>query len=127
MNNIPGYEDLEFQLDEEVTRCFHERRLLITGAAGSIGSELARQLSRLDPSRLFLLDKDENSLYEIGLELREDSPVPIREVVANIREPARLEQIFERFKPEVVFHAAAYKHVPMMERDPGEAILTNIA
>jgi FlaA1/EpsC-like NDP-sugar epimerase len=101
------------------------RRILVTGAGGSIGSELVRQLSQLKPSQLILLDKDENNLYEITCELREvfDAVVP---VVADIRNADGLQKAFERHRPEVVFHAAAYKHVPLMEEYPAEAVLNNV-
>jgi FlaA1/EpsC-like NDP-sugar epimerase len=97
----------------------------VTGAGGSIGSELVRQLRFLKPSQLILLDKDENSLYEIGCEMRE-ALEPVKEVVADIRNLDVMEKIFERHRPEVVFHAAAYKHVPLMEHYPSEAILNNV-
>jgi FlaA1/EpsC-like NDP-sugar epimerase len=108
-----------------VTNAFARRRILVTGAGGSIGSELVRQLSRLNPTQLLLLDKDENNLYEVTCEVREEfsSVVPI---VADIRNAGVLRKAFERHRPEVVFHAAAYKHVPLMEEYPAEAILNNV-
>ena len=127
MEDLLGRDSIEYRLDEEVARSFQNRRMLITGAAGSIGLELTRQLSRLEPACLILLDKDESGLYEAGLEIRDECPqCPVEEVLADIRDRQRLERIFERWDPQVVFHAAAYKHVPMMERDPSEAILTNV-
>ena len=104
---------------------YAERRVLVTGAGGSIGSELVRQLSRLNPAQLILLDKDENSLYEITCETREEFPAVVA-IVADIRNPGVLRKAFERHRPEVVFHAAAYKHVPLMEDYPAEAILNNV-
>jgi FlaA1/EpsC-like NDP-sugar epimerase len=101
------------------------RRILVTGAGGSIGSELVRQLSRFQPSELILLDKDENNLYEISCEVREDFTA-IVDVIADIRNRAAIEKVFQRYRPEVVFHAAAYKHVPLMEQHPAEAILNNV-
>jgi FlaA1/EpsC-like NDP-sugar epimerase len=108
-----------------LTTAYGSQRILVTGAGGSIGSELVRQLSRLNPSQLLLLDKDENSLYEITCEMQEEFPsvVPI---VADIRSADVLRKAFERYRPNVVFHAAAYKHVPLMEDYPAEAILTNV-
>jgi len=112
--------------DKQLSELYRNRTILITGAGGSIGSELARQLKDFEPARLILLDKDENSLYEIGLELRETYHGELFEVVGNVRAFSRMETIFTRWKPEVVFHAAAYKHVPMMEHHPPEAILNNV-
>jgi len=104
---------------------YRGRRILITGAGGSIGSELVRQLRRLQPSQLILLDKDENNLYEITCEIREEFDA-VAEVIADIRSFDVLEKVFKKFRPEVVFHAAAYKHVPLMEHYPAEAILNNV-
>jgi FlaA1/EpsC-like NDP-sugar epimerase len=104
---------------------YASRRILVTGAGGSIGSELVRQLSRLNPSQLILLDKDENNLYEITCEVREEFKSVVA-VVADIRNADVLRKVFERHRPEVVFHAAAYKHVPLMEDYPAEAILNNV-
>ena len=108
-----------------VTNAYARRRILVTGAGGSIGSELVRQLSRFNPTQLILLDKDENNLYEVTCEVREEfsSVVPI---VADIRDAGVLRKAFEKHRPEVVFHAAAYKHVPLMEEYPSEAILNNV-
>lgn len=126
MEDLLGRDSIDSDFDDDVRRRFRRRRILVTGAAGSIGSELARQLCALQPSELILLDKDENGLYEIGLEIGEVFSGQVRSVIGDIRDQNRLTHIFERFHPEVVFHAAAYKHVPMMERDPGEAILNNV-
>lgn len=98
--------------------------ILITGAAGSIGSELARQALPFSPSKLILLDQAETPLHDLELELEKFSNVEI--VVADICNEARMRKVFESFRPEVVFHAAAYKHVPLMEDNPYEAVNTNI-
>ena len=113
------------QDSEELTRVYRGSRILVTGAGGSIGSELVRQLSRFQPSQLILLDKDENSLYETMCEIKEDFEQVV-EVVADIRNLEGMEKLFELHRPEVVFHAAAYKHVPLMEHYPAEAILNNV-
>ena len=109
----------------ELTAAYSGKRILVTGAGGSIGSELVRQLSRFGPAQLILLDKDENNLYEITCEIREEFEHVI-EVIADIRHLNVLERVFEQHRPEVVFHAAAYKHVPLMEHYPAEAILNNV-
>ena len=101
--------------------------ILITGAAGSIGSELARQCSKFNPSLLVLLDQAESPLHDLELEFDEKSVSFKHEVViGDVRNKERLRNVFKTFKPHIVFHAAAYKHVPMMENNPSESILTNI-
>jgi FlaA1/EpsC-like NDP-sugar epimerase len=110
-----------------VTWIYRHKRILVTGAGGAIGSELCRQLSVLRPSELILLDKDENGVYEIESELnRRFRGREPRAVISNIKNGARLEHIFERFRPEIIFHAAAHKHVPLMEGNVAEAILNNV-
>jgi len=111
--------------DKDLITSYRGIRILVTGAGGSIGSELNRQLREFNPSQLILLDKDENSLYETHLEISGSFP-DAAAVVGDIRDRDRLENIFQRWHPEVVFHAAAYKHVPLMESHPAEAILNNV-
>lgn len=102
------------------------KRVLVTGAGGSIGSELSRQLNRLGPSKLILLDRDESELHAVRLSIDGDGLLDSDEVVlCDIREPDALDAIFEHHKPEVVFHAAALKHLPMLERYPLEGWKTN--
>lgn len=97
------------------------RRVLITGAGGTIGSELSRQIAALSPGELILLDSSEYHLYAIDLELRERHPgMPCQAVLCNIRERDRVMAVFAEERPELVFHAAALKHVPMVEMNPGE-------
>lgn len=114
-------------LDREgMARLVQGRRVLVTGAGGTIGGELARQVAALGPSTLTLLDHGEYVLYEIDLELREKHPeVARRAVLADVRDEARIRRLFEEIRPELVFHAAALKHVPMVENDPLEGLLTN--
>jgi FlaA1/EpsC-like NDP-sugar epimerase len=101
--------------------------VLITGAGGSIGSELARQIAQASPSRLTLLGHGENSIFEAEADLRAAFPsVPVGTVIADIRDEVRLSQVFDRIQPAVVFHAAAHKHVPLMETNPEEAITNNV-
>ncbi|MGE5587647.1 MAG: polysaccharide biosynthesis protein [Clostridia bacterium] len=103
------------------------RRVLVTGAGGSIGQELCRQIARFRPENLVLLGHAENDIYEIDLELRETFPdLCVAPVIGDIRDAARMEGVFGRHKPDVVFHAAAHKHVPLMEMHPEEAINNNV-
>ncbi len=110
---------------DELKGAYSGRRILVTGAGGSIGSELVRQLRRFRPLALILLDKDENNLYEVACEIREDFDQVV-DVIADIRDRGLIQKLFELHKPDVVFHAAAYKHVPLMEHHPAEAILNNV-
>ncbi|WP_368416418.1 polysaccharide biosynthesis protein [Falsiroseomonas sp.] len=114
-------------LDREgMARLVQGRRVLVTGAGGTIGGELARQVAALGPASLTLLDHGEYVLYEIDLELRERHPdVKRQAVLADIRDEPRIRRLFQDIRPELVFHAAALKHVPMVENDPLEGILTN--
>ncbi len=103
------------------------KRVLVTGAGGSIGRELCRQILRWGPAELVLLGHGENSIFEALLELREDySHTPLFPVIADIRDAERLEAVFTRHSPDVVFHAAAHKHVPLMEANVEEAITNNV-
>jgi FlaA1/EpsC-like NDP-sugar epimerase len=103
------------------------KRVLITGAAGSIGSEIVRQVAQFAPASMMLIDQAETPQHDIRLMMAKDFPnVPCEVVVASIDRRTRMEHIFNEFKPEYVFHAAAYKHVPMMEDNPSEAVLNNI-
>lgn len=115
-------------LDAEAIQEFlHGRVVLVTGAGGSIGSELCKQICRFAPKRLVLLEQAENSLFEIHRALLAEFPdVKVTPYIADICDSRRLESIFESEHPAVVFHAAAHKHVPMMESNPGEAIKNNV-
>ena len=95
--------------------------MLVTGAGGSIGSEIARQVLRYGPARLVLLDRDESLLFETVTSLGKADAV-----LADIRDPARLREVFARHRPDVVFHAAAHKHVPILETHAVEAVQTNV-
>jgi FlaA1/EpsC-like NDP-sugar epimerase len=103
------------------------RTVLVTGAGGSIGSELCRQLARLAPARLLLLGHGENSIFEIQNEMTASYPeIPTTALIADVRDPAGIGRLFQRHQPEVVFHAAAHKHVPLMEGNIAEAVLNNV-
>ena len=116
------------QLDEaEVESSIRGRRVLVTGAGGSIGSELCRQVARFNPAQLVLVERFENALFEIHRELTQGFPgLALSAEVADICDARRIERVFAKAKPQVVFHAAAHKHVPMMEHNPGEALKNNI-
>ncbi len=102
------------------------KSILITGAAGSIGSEISRQLSEYSYKQLILLDQAESDLYDLQQEFYQSNKKNIEVVVINITDEYRVREVFERYKPQKVFHAAAYKHVPLMEKNPYEAIKTNV-
>lgn len=115
-------------LEADSIRAFvRGRRVLVTGAGGSIGSELVRQVARFGPARLCMLDQSEWALYEINREMvAQATGVPLRPVIADITNAERMEAVFAQESPEVVIHAAAYKHVPMMEANVREAVVNNI-
>jgi len=103
------------------------RTVLVTGAGGSIGSELCRQIATCAPLRLVLLDRYENTLYYLEHELRERCPdVPVVSVIADVADRARVEAVIAEHRPQAIFHAAAHKHVPLMEQNPGEAVTNNV-
>ena len=113
--------------DEAVGAALEGKRVLVTGAGGSIGRELCRQIARRDPAELVLLGHGENSIFEILLELEYDYPeLTLSPVIADIRNQERLAQIFKLHQPQIVFHVAAHKHVPLMEINVVEAITNNI-
>ncbi len=128
LSDLLGRETIGFASNrDEIELSYRGKRILITGGGGSIGSELACQLLNFNPEELVVLDKDENGLFELCSRLgpRSGSP-PVRPVVADLRFRTRLESILTRFRPEVIFHAAAHKHVPLMEMNPSEAVLNNV-
>ena len=129
VQDLLGRERVEVsEHDAMVREVYSGKRILVTGAGGSIGSELVRQLRRFEPQATAIVDKDENSVYELEQELRlRDGQAPIEPCVADVRERGRLSALFRDFRPQMVFHAAAHKHVPLMEKNPCEAILNNVA
>ena len=112
---------------EEIAGYLEKRVVLVTGAGGSIGSEIVRQVARFQPEQVILLGRGENSLYQIERELERTWPELVwRTVVADIRDREKMEYVFSLYRPQVIFHAAAHKHVPMMELNPDEAVFNNV-
>ncbi|MBU2440299.1 polysaccharide biosynthesis protein [bacterium] len=134
IEDLLGREPIDLNL-EEISGYLEGKRVMVTGGGGSIGGELARQICRFGPKSLILLDHSENGLFHINLELEgkwtgvgeeAGAEMEIVPVVADIRDRDKMDKIFKKYIPEVVFHAAAHKHVPMMEYHPDEAVMNNI-
>jgi FlaA1/EpsC-like NDP-sugar epimerase len=126
VEDILGREPVEVDFDE-ISAYLRGETVLVTGAGGSIGSELCRQAARAGASRLILVDQAESALYEIERELVDERGFPASvPVIADVGNREKLRQVFDRYRPAVVFHAAAYKHVPMMEANPLESVRNNI-
>jgi FlaA1/EpsC-like NDP-sugar epimerase len=126
LEDLLGRESVELSMDGPQGD-LHGRRVLVTGGAGSIGSELARQIARFGPATLVLLDQAESPLYYTHLELIRTHPtLAVIPIVADVTDEARLEGVFSQYRPEYVFHAAAYKHVPLMENNTVEAVRNNV-
>ncbi|MDI6603074.1 MAG: nucleoside-diphosphate sugar epimerase/dehydratase [Patescibacteria group bacterium] len=115
-------------LDQKTIENFiRDKRILITGAAGSIGSELSRQVAKFKPSHLIILDQDETGIFNICEELKDKFPkLKLSLIIADILDEEKIEQVFSQILPQIVFHAAAYKHVPLMEENPDTAVKNNI-
>ena len=112
---------------ESIRKMLTGRRILITGAAGSIGSEMARQVAAFDPAVLVLVDQAETPMHDVRLYMKNNHPgLDVPTIVGSITNAGQMEQIFKKYQPEYVFHAAAYKHVPMMEDNPAMAVQNNI-
>ena len=125
VEDVLGREPIVVELDR-VGAYLRDRIVLVTGAGGSIGSELCRQIARVGPRLLVMLDHAEDNLFQIDREMLEERHFTHAEsVLADCKEPHRMLEVMQRFKPEVVFHAAAYKHVPLMEANPLEAVRNN--
>ncbi len=126
VEDLLGREPIELN-DNKISEYLIGKTVLVTGAGGSIGSELCRQIIKFKPKKIIMLDIYENTLYETEMELRQaHKNAPIITIIASVRDKARMEEVFEQYKPEVVFHAAAHKHVPLMEISPVEAIKNNV-
>jgi FlaA1/EpsC-like NDP-sugar epimerase len=123
LQRTPAHVDLG-----EIASYLTGRRILVTGAGGTIGSELARQVSRFNPLSLLLLGLDETSVFEVERHVRAAAPeCQVVPLVADLRNQNHLEQIFQQHRPQVIFHAAAHKHVPLMEAQPDEAVRNNVS
>ncbi|TCK93126.1 FlaA1/EpsC-like NDP-sugar epimerase [Natranaerovirga hydrolytica] len=126
IEDLLGRDPVKLDL-QEINSYIKGKTVLVTGGGGSIGSELCRQIVTFNPEKLLLLDIYENNAYDIQQELIRSFPtLDLEVIIASIRDKQRLEEIFERYQPDVVFHAAAHKHVPLMEANPQEAIKNNI-
>lgn len=126
IEDLLGRESVQI-IDKEVLNFLKGKKVLVTGAGGSIGSELCRQISSLNPRELILVDIYENNVYELQQELiRKYKNINLKVFIASVRDKGRMEEIFINYQPEIVFHAAAHKHVPLMEDSPCEAIKNNV-
>ena len=127
IEDLLGREPIKVNM-EEMRGYIEERTVLVTGGGGSIGSELCRQIASFNPKHLIIVDNYENNAYAIQQELirRYEGKLNLSTIIASIREYKRMDEIFNEYKPDVVFHAAAHKHVPLMENSPSEAIKNNI-
>ncbi len=113
--------------NKSISKQLKDKTVLISGAAGSIGSEIVRQVLTFNPKKVIILDQAETPLHHLSLELEKShSKSKIRNVIADVRNKEAMNKVFKLYKPQVVYHAAAYKHVPLMEENPSQAILTNI-
>ena len=125
VEDLLGREPIRADLDEGF-RFLHGKRVLVTGGGGSIGSELCRQIAAHEPKQLVIFDIYENNAYDIQLELREKYPeLDLVVIIGSVRDSRKLYQVFDDYRPEIVYHAAAHKHVPLMEDSPCEAIKNN--
>lgn len=116
---------------ENITEGLHGKVIMVTGAAGSIGSEICRQVLHYKPKKLILLDQAESPLYDIQFELRNNEPyrsfnIPMEFIVGNVKDNVKMREVFSKHQPQIVYHAAAYKHVPLMEEFPYEAVFVNV-
>ena len=116
---------------ENITEGLRNKVVMVTGAAGSIGSEICRQVLHYKPKKLILLDQAESPLYDIQFELKNNEPyrsfnIPMEFIIGNVKDQVKMREVFEKFQPQIVYHAAAYKHVPLMEEFPYEAVFVNV-
>ena len=126
VEDLLGRDEINIDLNR-ISEQVSGKTILITGAAGSIGSELVRQLATFKPKMLLVFDRAETPLHNLRLELKQRFPgLPFVPIIGDVRNELRLDYVFRTYHPELVYHAAAYKHVPMMEENPCEAIMDNV-
>jgi len=126
IEDLLGRDPIQVDL-KKITGYLEDRIILVTGAGGSIGSELCRQIAKYHPRRLVIFDIYENSLFDIQNELKAKYPeLDLEANIGSVRERGRIEELFIKYKPHVIFHAAAHKHVPLMEGNPKEAVINNV-
>lgn len=126
IEDLLGRDEVNLNIDE-IKGYLKDRVILVTGGGGSIGSELCRQISMFDPKKLIVLEINENNAFNIRNEiLQENKDINLKIVIASIRDKYRIREVFKKLRPDVVFHAAAHKHVPLMEENPKEAVKNNI-
>ena len=127
IEDLLGRDEIKISMDEIIAN-FSGKTVMVTGAAGSIGSELCRQLASFGPKKLVLFDNGETPMHNLRLELEERyKDLDFVPVIGDVRQEPRLDYVFRKYRPQVVFHAAAYKHVPLMEENPCEAVRVNVA
>lgn len=127
IDDLLGRDPVNLDMDK-IRGYISHKIVMVTGAGGTIGSELCRQIYKYGPRKIILLDNYENNVYNVQQELlmKYDHQLDMEVVIANIREEKRLEEIFSKYRPDIVFHAAAHKHVPLMEANPTEAVKNNV-
>ena len=126
VEDLLGREPVNVNL-EEIYRYINGKVVMVTGGGGSIGSELCRQIAKSGPALLIIFDIYENNAYDIQMELKRSYPnLNLLVLIGSVRDPVRLDSIFDEYRPQIVFHAAAHKHVPLMEDSPNEAIKNNV-
>lgn len=126
INDLLGRESVKLN-SENIDKYIKEKTILVTGGGGSIGSEICRQIAKFEPRKILILDIYENNAYDLEMEFNSNFPMIDKQVIiASVRDKVRLDQVFDEHRPDVVFHAAAHKHVPLMESNVGDAVKNNI-
>ena len=126
IEDLLGREPIKMNLDD-MNGIIKDKIIIVTGGGGSIGSELCRQIVKYEPKQLVLIDIYENNAYDIQQEIKRHFPeIDLKVLIASVRDEHKMDKIFEQYRPEIVFHAAAHKHVPLMEDSPCEAIKNNV-